>query len=55
MGKETAATISFDFIKDANSGFDSAPPFKINGTSIVLGEEGDEYKKLLEDGKTLRV
>jgi len=31
------------------------PPFKINGTSLVLGEEGDEYKKLLADGKTLRV
>jgi ubiquinol-cytochrome c reductase iron-sulfur subunit len=31
------------------------PPFKINGTSIVLGEEGEEYKKLLADGKTLRV
>ena len=24
------------------------PPFKVDGTKIVLGEEGDEYKKLKE-------
>ena len=30
------------------------PPFKIDGTTIVLGEEGEEYKKLLADGITLR-
>lgn len=24
------------------------PPFKINGTKLVLGEEGPEYKKLLD-------
>jgi len=26
------------------------PPFKIDGTKIILGEVGDEYKKLLADG-----
>ena len=30
------------------------PPFKVNGTSLVLGEEGPEYKKMLEDGITLK-
>lgn len=28
------------------------PPFKINGNSIVLGEEGPEYKKLKDAGLT---
>jgi ubiquinol-cytochrome c reductase iron-sulfur subunit len=28
------------------------PPFKINGTKIVLGEEGAEYKKMKEAGLT---
>ncbi len=31
------------------------PPFKIKGNTIVLGEEGPEYKKMLEEGITLRV
>ncbi len=31
------------------------PPFKIVGNTIVLGEEGEEYKKLLADGITLSV
>ena len=31
------------------------PPFKIVGTTVVLGEEGEEYKKLLADGITLSV
>lgn len=31
------------------------PPFKLNGTSLVLGEEGPEYKKMLADGLTLKV
>ena len=26
------------------------PPFKINGTTLVLGEEGTEYKKMKEAG-----
>lgn len=26
------------------------PPFKIEGTKLVLGEEGPEYKKMLADG-----
>ncbi|MEY3091006.1 MAG: hypothetical protein RL113_1322 [Pseudomonadota bacterium] len=26
------------------------PPFKIEGTKLVLGEEGPEYKKMLENG-----
>ena len=26
------------------------PPFKINGTSVVLGEEGPEYSKMKEAG-----
>ena len=29
------------------------PPFKINGTKLVLGEEGPEYKKMKETGITL--
>ena len=28
------------------------PPFKIDGTKLVLGEEGPEYKKMLADGLT---
>ena len=28
------------------------PPFKVDGTKIVLGEEGKEYKKMLADGIT---
>jgi ubiquinol-cytochrome c reductase iron-sulfur subunit len=35
-------------------GFD-IPPFKIEGKKMVLGEEGPEYKKMLEAGATLRV
>lgn len=31
------------------------PPFKISGNSVVLGEEGPEYKKMLADGLTLKV
>ena len=31
------------------------PPFKLEGTKIVLGEEGPEYKKLLADGLTMPV
>ncbi len=31
------------------------PPFKIDGTKMVLGEEGPEYKKMLESGVTLKV
>jgi len=31
------------------------PPFKIDGTKLVLGEQGPEYKKLLADGVTLPV
>jgi len=31
------------------------PPFKIKGTSLVLGEEGPEYKKMLADGLTTKV
>lgn len=26
------------------------PPFKVNGTTVVLGEEGPEYKKMKESG-----
>jgi len=29
------------------------PPFKISGTKIVLGEEGPEYKKMLDAGLTV--
>jgi len=29
------------------------PPFKINGNSLVLGEEGPEYKSMKENGVTL--
>jgi ubiquinol-cytochrome c reductase iron-sulfur subunit len=29
------------------------PPFKIEGNKLVLGEEGPEYKKMLQDGVTL--
>jgi ubiquinol-cytochrome c reductase iron-sulfur subunit len=31
------------------------PPFKMDGTKLVLGEEGPEYKKLLADGLTNKV
>jgi len=31
------------------------PPFRIDGTKLVLGETGPEYKKMLEDGITLPV
>ena len=31
------------------------PPFKVEGNKLVLGEEGPEYKKLLQDGVTLPV
>jgi len=31
------------------------PPFKIEGEKLVLGEEGPEYKKMLEAGITIRV
>ncbi len=31
------------------------PPFRIDGTKLVLGEEGPEYKKMLADGTTMRV
>ncbi|WP_345992672.1 ubiquinol-cytochrome c reductase iron-sulfur subunit [Sulfurimonas sp. HSL-1716] len=31
------------------------PPFKIDGNKLVLGEEGPEYKKMVENGTTLRV
>ncbi len=31
------------------------PPFKIDGTKLVLGEQGPEYKKMLADGTTLPV
>ena len=29
------------------------PPFKIDGNKLVLGEEGEEYKKMKENGITL--
>ncbi len=29
------------------------PPFKIDGTTLVLGEEGEEYKKMKEAGVTV--
>jgi len=28
------------------------PPFKVNGTKLVLGEEGEEYKKMKDAGLT---
>jgi len=31
------------------------PPFRIDGTKVVLGEQGPEYKKMLADGVTLPV
>jgi len=31
------------------------PPFKIDGTKLVLGETGPEYEKMLADGTTLPV
>jgi len=31
------------------------PPFRIDGTKIVLGEQGDEYKKMLADELTRKV
>jgi len=30
------------------------PPFKVDGTKLVLGEEGSEYKSMLENGITLK-
>ncbi len=29
------------------------PPFKVDGTTLVLGEEGPEYKKMLDAGITV--
>ena len=31
------------------------PPFRIDGTKLVLGETGPEYEKMLADGTTLAV
>ncbi len=31
------------------------PPFKIDGTKLVLGETGPEYEKMLADGTTMPV
>jgi ubiquinol-cytochrome c reductase iron-sulfur subunit len=31
------------------------PPFKLDGTKLVLGETGPEYEKMLADGTTLKV
>ncbi|MDD3774468.1 MAG: Rieske 2Fe-2S domain-containing protein [Sulfurovaceae bacterium] len=31
------------------------PPFKISGTSVILGETGPEYEKMLAAGLTLKV
>lgn len=31
------------------------PPFKIDGTNLVLGETGPEYEKMLADGTTMAV
>jgi ubiquinol-cytochrome c reductase iron-sulfur subunit len=31
------------------------PPFKLDGTKIVLGEQGEEYKQMLADGITMPV
>jgi len=31
------------------------PPFRIDGTKLVLGETGPEYEKMLADGTTLKV
>jgi len=31
------------------------PPFKVDGTKLVLGEKGPEYEKMLADGITLPV
>ncbi|NOZ89866.1 MAG: ubiquinol-cytochrome c reductase iron-sulfur subunit [Epsilonproteobacteria bacterium] len=31
------------------------PPFKIDGTKLVLGETGPEYEKMLADGTTMKV
>jgi len=31
------------------------PPFRIDGTKLVLGETGPEYKKMLADGTTMPV
>jgi ubiquinol-cytochrome c reductase iron-sulfur subunit len=31
------------------------PPFKLDGTKIILGEKGPEYEKMLADGITLPV
>ena len=29
------------------------PPYKIAGTKLILGEEGPEYKKMLDAGLTV--
>jgi len=31
------------------------PPFRVDGTKLVLGETGPEYDKMLADGTTLKV
>jgi len=31
------------------------PPFKLDGTKVILGEAGPEYKKMLADGTTMPV
>jgi ubiquinol-cytochrome c reductase iron-sulfur subunit len=31
------------------------PPFRIDGTKLVLGETGPEYEKMLADGTTMKV
>jgi len=31
------------------------PPFRVDGTKLVLGETGPEYEKMLADGTTLKV
>jgi len=31
------------------------PPFRLDGTKLVLGETGPEYEKMLADGTTLKV
>ncbi len=31
------------------------PPFKIDGTKLILGETGPEYEKMLADGITMKV
>ena len=50
---------TYDFTGDVTKappprGLD-VPPFKIDGTKLVLGEEGPEYKQMLDNGITMRV